>query len=342
MNAHNRHIVKGNDARRWRFFVQKTNAFFQTSGRVFPWRKNDITPYEVWVSEVMLQQTQASRVVEYYTRFLKRFANVSALASASWKEMLPYWNGLGYYRRGRNMLETAKTIARDFEGVFPCEVSELERLPGVGEYTSRAVASFACGAEVLAWDTNFDRVLGRYIFGKKIQEKRKEGYHLERTLANMVRLEGVSFADFNAAVMDFGSLLCTKKPKCDECPLRKHCVYGMEGGVQEKQALKKVSRFHTYEARAFVILHENHTKYFSSKRNNFAPFILDPPNTDREAIKAFFETTYHLIVSVRPPKTRMFLDDIPTILVYAQILSGKQSFSTFDKAVARSVIDSWG
>ena len=102
------------------FFEEKIADYFVKAGRDFlPWRKNNITPYEVWVSEIMLQQTQVSRVIEYYVRFLKKFPIVEKLAKATWEEFLPYYDGLGYYARGRNMLRAAEKIVAEYKGVFP-------------------------------------------------------------------------------------------------------------------------------------------------------------------------------------------------------------------------------
>ncbi|NCU42655.1 MAG: A/G-specific adenine glycosylase, partial [Candidatus Moranbacteria bacterium] len=141
------------------FVFEEILIFYAEYKRNLLWRKKDITPYEVWVSEIMLQQTQVSRVAQYYTRFLKRFPTVDILAQVSWEEFLPYYEGLGYYRRGKNMIETAQRIMRKYQGMFPRERSHLEKLPGIGSYTARAVASFAYDEPVLAWDTNFSRVL---------------------------------------------------------------------------------------------------------------------------------------------------------------------------------------
>src|SRR3989344_6364292 len=143
------------DKRKAGFFEEKLEDFFQKTGREhLPWRKKKITAYEVWVSEIMLQQTQVSRVIGYYTRFLKRFPNIGSLAKASWAAFLPYYDGLGYYARGRNMLKAAQVIAKEYAGTFPRDKKLLEKLPGIGPYTAAAIMSFAYGDEDLARDTN--------------------------------------------------------------------------------------------------------------------------------------------------------------------------------------------
>src|SRR3989344_8172097 len=154
------------DKRKAGFFEEKLEDFFQKTGREhLPWRKKKITAYEVWVSEIMLQQTQVSRVIGYYTRFLKRFPNIGSLAKASWAAFLPYYDGLGYYDRGRNMLKAAKEVVEKHHGRFPRDAEALRRLPGIGPYTAAAIMSFAYGDEHLAWDTNLKRVIGRVFYG---------------------------------------------------------------------------------------------------------------------------------------------------------------------------------
>lgn len=150
------------------FFESILQRFFRYANRAhLPWRKKGIGAYEIWVSEIMLQQTQVSRVIPYYEKFLSRFPNVESLARASWEEFLPYYQGLGYYARGRNMLRAARMIVSEYGGEFPDEVKELERLSGVGPYTAAAIASFAYGKDTIAWDTNLRRVVGRFFFGSK-------------------------------------------------------------------------------------------------------------------------------------------------------------------------------
>lgn len=169
--------------------IKEILEWYEPNKRSLPWRKDNISAYEVWVSEIMLQQTQVSRVVLYYERFLKKFPNVRKLALASWEEFLPFYEGLGYYARGRNMLVAAKIVVRDHGGEFPRKKSELIKLPGIGEYTASAILSFAYGKPDIAFDTNF-----RKVFGTK--EKAESAF----------RKSGVSSAVFNSAVMDYASV----------------------------------------------------------------------------------------------------------------------------------------
>jgi A/G-specific adenine glycosylase len=167
---------------------KKILQWYEYNKRSLPWRKPDTSAYAVWISEIMLQQTQVSRVVLYYERFLKEFPTVQKLSRATWEEFLPYYEGLGYYARGRNMLATAKIIVHDFGGKFPKDKKELMKLPGIGEYTASAILSFAYHEPEIAFDTNF-----RKIFGTR-----------EKALIAFKK-SGVPSSVFNSAVMDYAS-----------------------------------------------------------------------------------------------------------------------------------------
>lgn len=315
------------------FFEDTLLDFFARAGRWrLPWRKSKLTAYEVWVSEIMLQQTQVSRVIEYYPKFLKRFPDVAALARASWEIFLPYYEGLGYYARGRNMLLTARTVVSQYHGIFPRGEKELQALPGIGPYTAAAILSFAYNADHIAWDTNVSRVIGRFFCGGKHLVQERE--YWQRALCSPKR-------KLNAALMDFGSAICTARPKCGLCPLRPECVYYQGSGQREvRQETKEPPaqspflhgmRIAWREAEAHVFLHEQHTRYFSAARKSFKPFILPPRSNTRAGIKRYFFERYQLKLSVRPPHARGYLNGKPVLWINAQILAGKPTFSIFLK-----------
>lgn len=313
-------------AERIHFFRTILLDFLKKSGRSeLPWRKQGITAYEVWVSEIMLQQTQVSRVIEYYHRFLKRFPTIHQLARVSWEEFLPYYEGLGYYARGRNMLRTAERVVRDYQGKFPTVVTKLEQLPGIGPYTARAIASFASGAPYLAWDTNLKRVMGRFFFG------RKEGVG-EREMELFDEKLGKDARKLNAALMDFGSALCTARPKCANCPLGEHCRYWREGGKQELKQSQRVTKPAEKAEQVIIFLHERHRQYFSQSKKFYQPFWLPKGYLTRAAIKEYFAKEFGLVVAVRPPRGRVISRGVPVLLANAQILLGHHEFSFFPKS----------
>jgi len=310
-----------------KFFEQQLSDFFRKTGRVeLPWRKKRITAYEVWVSEIMLQQTQVVRVVEYYRRFIRRFPTVEKLAEATWEEFLPYYQGLGYYARGRNMIKSAQKIVTEYGGKFPHDKKQLETLPGVGPYTAAAILSFAYGENHLAWDTNLKRVIGRFFFGGK-QGVTDEAYWEERFM--------LPKREMNAALMDFGSALCVARPKCQACSLRSRCVYYRENGKQELQIKNRA--FNTKEkvqwqsAQVHLFLHEGHRKYYSSEKKRFHPFVLPNGYTTRADIKQYFLEKYGLTLAVRPPHEKRIIEGRATLLVNAQILLGEPKFALFSK-----------
>lgn len=318
------------------FFEKNILDFWKKSGRhELPWRvprgkalsgRKDISAYEVWVSEIMLQQTQVSRVIGYYERFLKKFPTVEKLAKANWSEFLPYYEGLGYYSRGRNMLKTAKLVVGQHGGVFPKSKEELMRLPGIGEYTASAILSFAYGSTHLAWDTNLKRVVGRFFYGSKQEVIDKEA--LEKKFKSPAK-------KMNAALMDFGSSICTARPKCSNCPLAKQCAYFKTQGRKEKGALFVPARFPTQEAQVYLFLHENHRQYYSDNSKRFAPFILPATYNTRAAIKEYFLKKYGLRLAVRPPHAKLWKDGIPILLVRAQILLGTPTFTIFPSSAVK-------
>ena len=344
------------------FFELTIADFFTKVGREhLPWRKRKVTAYEVWVSEVMLQQTQVSRVIEYYTRFLNQFPTVESLAKTSWEEFLPYYEGLGYYARGRNMQKAAQEIVAKHRGKFPRDAEALQGLPGIGPYTASAILSFAYGENCLAWDTNLQRVIGRFFFGSKntfnpsVSKNRhlptgRQGSSLEKGDRKREReTNGVVMTEYmeakfslpaktlNAALMDFGSALCLSRPKCEACPLKTRCVYYAEKGNGELRMagdeLKKKIKIKVdwKEANALVFLHENHRKYFSANTKAYKPFVLENGYHSRAGIKSWFQKKYGLSVSVRPPHQKIVINKRPMMLVNVQILSGEHDFPLFSK-----------
>ena len=194
-------------------------AWFRDYGRDLPWRRTR-DPYAILVSEIMLQQTQVSRVIGAYPRFLERFPTVTALAHASLGDVLRVWSGLGYNRRARDL----HRIARVHPRLLPRSVESLDALPGVGAYTAAAVACFAHGTPVAFAETNLRRVLGRLVLGRTATER--EAVEIDERL-----MPKRHAAAWHHALMDIGALLCrSREPRCSACPLRPACRY--RGGAE--------------------------------------------------------------------------------------------------------------
>lgn len=203
--------------------------WYAQHARRLPWRDQP-TPYRVWISEVMLQQTQVKTVLPYFERWMKRFPSLEALAAASEQEVLQAWEGLGYYSRARNLHKAAHQVQSAYGGELPSNREQLEALPGIGRYSAGAIASIAFGKDEAALDANIRRVLAR-VFNVTTPARSPEG---ERILWGLARetLPAGRAGDYNQALMDLGSSICTPRaPACLICPLSALCE-ARELGVQ--------------------------------------------------------------------------------------------------------------
>ena len=197
-------------------------AWFDERGRALAFRATR-DPYAILVSEVMAQQTQISRVIGAWSRFIARFPTVADLAAASPADVLREWQGMGYDRRALNLRRAARAIVEDHGGVVPREVATLERLPGIGPYTARAVAAIAFGAPVGAVDTNVRRVLGRAIAGDDAEIVARPGWIQDAADASV---DPDRPGDWTHALMDIGATICRPQtPDCAACPLRAWCRF---------------------------------------------------------------------------------------------------------------------
>lgn len=201
--------------------VQPLLDWYKKNARRFEWRE-DITPYKVWVSEIMLQQTRIEAARGYFTRFMTAFPTVEALANADLDDVLKLWEGLGYYSRARNLHKCAKTVCEKYGGIFPGEVAELRALPGIGDYTAGAVASLAYGKPAPAVDGNVLRVYARL---NRCEENVGEEKVRKRVREELCALYPAGeCAAFTSAWMELGEVVCTPgMPDCGNCPLAALC-----------------------------------------------------------------------------------------------------------------------
>jgi A/G-specific adenine glycosylase len=206
-----------------RKFQQELLAWYDTHARDLPWRQS-ADPYRIWVSEIMLQQTRVAAVLDYYARFLTLFPSVTALAQAEEPDVLAAWSGLGYYRRAKLMHKAAKVVVEDYRGVMPCTAEELRKLPGIGEYTSSAIASIAFGEPVAVVDGNVERVLLRVVpDGEKPPAAAPQVKWLRNRATNV--LDAQRPGDFNQAMMELGATVCLpQRPLCLQCPVQQFCT----------------------------------------------------------------------------------------------------------------------
>lgn len=209
--------------------------WYRAHGRDLPWRRT-ADPYAIWISEIMLQQTQVATVLPYYERFLSNFPTVGDLAAAPLDSVLKTWEGLGYYARARHLHRAANEIVTRFEGSFPSRFEEILSLPGIGRSTAGAIATIALGQRHPILDGNVKRVLCRYFCVEEDPKKKETEARLWRYSEKL--LPRGKADDYTQAVMDLGATICTPaEPRCALCPVRNQCQ-GFERGIQEKLPVK--------------------------------------------------------------------------------------------------------
>jgi A/G-specific adenine glycosylase len=227
-------------------------AWQRVHGRhALPWQRTR-DPYRVWLSEVMLQQTQVSTVLERYTAFLQRFPDVQALAAAPLDDVLALWSGLGYYSRARNLHRCAQEVVACLGGLFPARADALATLPGIGRSTAAAIAAFCHGQRVAILDGNVKRVLTRVLgFGGDLAEARQERA-LWALAESLLPADGVEA--YTQGLMDLGATVCLpRQPRCGDCPLAARCVARAQGRPQAYPVKTRKLRRHAW-AHALLVL----------------------------------------------------------------------------------------
>ena len=210
-------------------FQKKLLIWFDENRRSFPWRVNK-KPYNVWLSEIILQQTRAAQGLPYYERFLSAFPTVISLAKASEDQVMKLWQGLGYYSRARNLHATAKLITEQYEGKFPNDFDQIKSLKGIGDYTASAIASICFNQEQAVVDGNVYRVLSR-TFGISHPIDAFGAHKLFKEKAQTL-MKGAPPGDFNQAMMEFGAIQCVpKNPNCLDCIFQSECLAFQQGKV---------------------------------------------------------------------------------------------------------------
>jgi A/G-specific adenine glycosylase len=205
-------------------FIFNIEEFYSLQKRQLPWRKDNPDPYEVWLSEVIMQQTRIAQGTPYFTKIVKRYPTIEALAKAEEDELLGLWTGLGYYSRARNLLAGAQQIALEFKGKMPQRSKDLLSIKGIGPYTAAAIASICFGERKGVVDGNVYRVLSRY-FGIQTAINATAGIKEFQSLADHLIGYAQHPGNYNQGLMEFGALQCVpKNPDCTHCPMKDHCT----------------------------------------------------------------------------------------------------------------------
>lgn len=299
--------------------------WYEKNKRDLPWR-GERDPYRVWVSEIILQQTRVAQGWAYYERFIGRFPTVKALAEASEEEVLLVWQGLGYYSRARNMHHAARDIMHRFAGEFPTRHKDILSLKGIGEYTAAAIASIAFGAPFAAVDGNVLRVIARLFAVTAPIHSSKAKRTVAEISSSLLPIERAG--DYNQAVMDFGSLVCTpSQPACTACPLREFCMAYALGKVSELPVTQKKRALRSRYFHYFFIVHGDTTYLVRREKEDIwknlyeFPLVETPEGCDEKEL-------------VKHPSFQALFDGVTTLpmgspVVFKHILSHQRIHAYF-------------
>ncbi len=261
----------------------------QHGRHALPWQ-NTRDAYRIWLSEIMLQQTQVAAVIPYYQRFLMRFPDVASLAAAPSEEVMAHWSGLGYYSRARNLHRCAQRVLAEHAGVFPSDPRLLADLPGIGRSTAAAIAAFSYGTRAAILDGNVKRVFAR-VFGI-------DGYPGQKTIEDKLWLRAVALLPqqeigaYTQGLMDLGATLCTRgRPSCPTCPLAQRCVAFATGRVHELPVRKPKKTIPEKQTAMLVITDRNQVLLQQRPDSGIWGGLLSLPEVDRLADDAQWDAT---------------------------------------------------
>ncbi len=242
------------------FFQQQLLQWFKQYGRKhLPWQQMR-TPYKVWLSEIMLQQTQVNTVIPYFNQFIQLFPSVEKLANASLEEVLRLWAGLGYYARARHLHQTAQIIHQTYANVFPNDLRKLQTLPGIGRSTAGAIVSLGFNQAAPILDGNVKRVLSR-LHMLSFEPSMKTLWKIAEYYTPLTHN-----TDYTQAMMDFGSIICIRKnPHCTICPFSKNCLAYLTQSVTQYPQPKAIKKLHT-KTQQFLILVNDTNQVLLEKR----------------------------------------------------------------------------
>lgn len=265
---------------------KKIIAWYQKHKRSLPWRTHRNTKdrdYKVLISEFMLQQTKVSTVIPYFNKFYKKFPNINSLAKARITSVLKLWEGLGYYRRARNLHLTSKILNKDFDSSLPADINQLKNLPGIGDYTASAIMAIAKNKSFIGIDGNAKRVLSR-IFA--IQQNKDFIKNIEKKIITMKVNKNCS--ELMQGIMEIGALLCRpKKPDCQKCPIQKYCKFSFRPNAEIIPS-RKIKEKYFY---AFFIEKKNQILFSYNKSFNFLKEMINLPLVEIEKNQSLTKIT---------------------------------------------------
>ena len=317
-----------------KFLARQLSSWFKSSKRDLPWR-HDINPYKVWISEVMLQQTQVKTVIPYFHRWMKAFPTITHLANAPIEQVIKIWEGLGYYSRARNLHKGSKEIVSKYHGKLPSNSEDLLQISGIGPYTCSAILSFAFQKECCLVDGNVKRVMSRFLHLEVDYSKSSHYRLLEEELTKALPKHEPWV--FNEALMELGALICTpKNPHCSKCPLQKKCMAKLNNN-QLKLPLVKVRPKVSHLNRAVLIfqydqefLIQKQTSDLMKDLHEFFYFEFDP-NISVEKHEKFKEwQSFSIGLSKLPLVRHSFTRFKVSLYPFVIKLKEKKTFENFE------------
>ena len=258
---------------------QSLIKWYKKEARVLPWR-SDPTPYKVWISEIMLQQTRVDTVIPYFLRFIAEVPSVRELALIEEEKLLKLWQGLGYYNRALNLKKAAQMIVEKFDGEIPSDMKDLVTLPGIGVYTAGAIASIAFGKPVPAIDGNVLRIIARITASREDIGDPKTKKMFEPVVTAMIPAEAPG--DFNQALMDFGATICLPngEPKCGECPVSGLCEAYKKGLTSEIPVMQDKKARRIEKKTVLLISYQDKFALRKRRENGLLPNLWEFPNVE--------------------------------------------------------------
>ena len=299
-------------------FSTKLIRWFKKEKRKLPFRQTK-DPYRVWLSEIILQQTQMETGLKYYKLFIIKFPDIKKLAKASQKKIYSMWQGLGYYNRAKNLHATAKIVYHNMGGEFPKKYNDLITLPGIGKYTAAAISSICFGERRLVVDANVYRVISR-MFGVSKNISSNDSYSYFQKINESLTFKKEEIGIYNEAIMDFGGSVCLpKKPKCGHCLFNNQCIANKEGKQSyyplKKKTTSKTERYFNYfiiENDAFFLMRKRTSKDIWLNLHEF--YMLE--EKDKQSALEKFKTQ---IIGIKTEKIEVVVKKSKGILSHQKI-----------------------